>query len=170
MDQHLYNCLRGSATENYAQGCAALQNVSPIELNKLITSAVLDNLGPLADALSYQALDLYPDNPYLLATCAKVSAMHYRWVEAADRLIRYLRIMGNEAPLNAFLLLARVQRCAENVEQAKLAIKVGMLLYPESSELAEALYELAPTAAHISNEDEMSGNAPSSTDELVVPV
>lgn len=123
----------------YREGCRLMQIATPEALCSLINQSVLKHRPALADAISYQVLDIHPDHPALLWLAANISAMCGRWVESAERLIKMVRILGKDAPVNAFVLLSRTQRCSGNLEQAKYALKVGLLAHPDSNELFQML-------------------------------
>lgn len=142
MPTNLYSKLASADPTQYRQGCMAIVTTPAVALCGVIGEAVASGQHALADSISYQALDAHPDDPTLLSVCAKVSAMQHRWLEAADRLIRQVRILGKGSPLDAFLLLSRCQRCAGNFDQAKYALKVGMMVHPNSHELVAMLAEL----------------------------
>ena len=155
MQTNLFSLLSSSVSDHYREGCKLIQSATADDLCLLVNQAISQNQPALIDSISYQALDLYPDHPSLLSTGANISAMNCRWVESAERLIRLVRILGKAAPLDAFILLSRVQRCAGNIEQAKYALNVGLLVYPAAEPLVTMLAELAPTADSTAPEAEI---------------
>jgi tetratricopeptide (TPR) repeat protein len=95
-----------------------------------------------ADALLTAALTIWTNPPELYTLGGIIKVALKQWDDACELLIKVIQNEKGKAPESAFIMLSRAQLCRGDLDQARKALQVGLLVYPDSKVLTEHAEEL----------------------------
>lgn len=116
---------------------SATQALSPTKIRQSIADLVGQNRLTEADALSFEAMQRFPQSEDILVIRALVTQVRHDWPAASAALEKLIALQGHATQAVTWGQWVRVLRCTGDDSRAMTAAAQGLATHPQNPQLQE---------------------------------